>query len=166
MASQSELLERALEEYEKALIGYAYNLLGNIETAKEVVQDCLVKLCHQDPSQIEKNLKAWLYTVCRNGCYDILRKESKRRFSDPEILESLPDKLASPDEQLEHQEKYEQATALLERLSENQREVIVLKIQQGLSYKEIEKVTGLSQSNIGFLIHTGLKKVRGWIEEA
>ena len=49
---------------------------------------------------------------------------------------------------------------MLERLSDNQREVILLKFQQGLSYQEIQEITGLSSGNIGFLIHTGLKRLR------
>jgi RNA polymerase sigma-70 factor (ECF subfamily) len=46
-------------------------------------------------------------------------------------------------------------------LPANQREVLYLKFQQGLSYKEIGKVTGHSVSNVGFLIHTGMKTLRG-----
>ena len=49
---------------------------------------------------------------------------------------------------------------MLERLSDNQREVIVLKFQQDLSYREIQTITGLTTGNIGFLIHTGLKRLR------
>ena len=47
----------------------------------------------------------------------------------------------------------------LERLTENQRTVLVLKIQEGRSYREISDITGLSVSNVGFLIHRGLKKM-------
>ena len=54
---------------------------------------------------------------------------------------------------------------ILERLSDNQREVILLKFQQGLSYQEIQKVTGIKSGNIGFLIHTGLKRLRSLLPE-
>ena len=47
----------------------------------------------------------------------------------------------------------------------NQKEVVLLKFQQGMSYKEIQKVTGLKQGNIGFLIHTGLKRMREWMPD-
>ena len=55
---------------------------------------------------------------------------------------------------------------MLARLPENQQEVIRLKFQQGLSYKEISSVTGLSVTNVGFLIHTGLKRLREWARPA
>ena len=48
----------------------------------------------------------------------------------------------------------------LDRLTDNQREVIILKFQQDLSYREIQTITGLTTGNIGFLIHTGLKRLR------
>jgi RNA polymerase sigma-70 factor (ECF subfamily) len=58
-----------------------------------------------------------------------------------------------------------QVTKALDRLSENQREVIRLKFQQGLSYKEISEVTGLSSGNVGFLLHTGLKRLRSFLPD-
>lgn len=53
-----------------------------------------------------------------------------------------------------------QARALLDRLPENQREVIHLKIEHGLSYRQISEVTGLSVSNVGYLLHQGLQTMR------
>jgi RNA polymerase sigma-70 factor (ECF subfamily) len=49
---------------------------------------------------------------------------------------------------------------LLDRLSPNQREVIRLKFQNDLSYQEIADITQLSVTNVGFILHTGLKKLR------
>jgi RNA polymerase sigma-70 factor (ECF subfamily) len=65
-----------------------------------------------------------------------------------------------PDEQADHDERLASVMKMLDRLSDNQREVILLKFQQGLSYQEIQTITGLSSGNIGFLIHTGLKRLR------
>ncbi len=53
----------------------------------------------------------------------------------------------------------------MDHLSENQREVIRLKFQNDLSYKEIADITRLSVTNVGFLLHTGLKKLRALAAE-
>ena len=45
-------------------------------------------------------------------------------------------------------------------LPENQQEVIRLKFQNGFSYKEIARITGLSVGNVGFLIHTAVARLR------
>ena len=49
---------------------------------------------------------------------------------------------------------------MLDRLPANQQETIRLKFQNGLSYREISEVTGLSVSHVGVLIHNGLKSLK------
>ena len=60
-------------------------------------------------------------------------------------------------------EKEEQLTDILKILSTlpaNQQEAIRLKFQSDMSYQEISRITNLTVSNVGFLIHTGLKTIR------
>ena len=57
-------------------------------------------------------------------------------------------------------ERAEQVKAYIARLPENQANVIILKFEKGYSYQEISEQTGLSTGNIGFLIHTGMKRLR------
>ena len=66
---------------------------------------------------------------------------------------------------LEQKEAMSQVMRVLETLPENQREVVILKFQADLSYKEISAITGLSVTNVGFLLHTALKTVRQRLEE-
>jgi RNA polymerase sigma-70 factor (ECF subfamily) len=54
---------------------------------------------------------------------------------------------------------------MLERLTDNQRTVLVLKMQEGKSYREISEITGLSVSNVGFLIHRGLKRMGEFLRQ-
>ena len=54
---------------------------------------------------------------------------------------------------------------MLETLPTNQREVIRLKFQNGFSYQEISRISGHSVSNVGYLIHTGLKTIRGQLAD-
>ena len=61
---------------------------------------------------------------------------------------------------VEQKETMRQVLQVLEKLPKNQREVIYLKFQSDLSYKEISEVTRLSVSNVGFLIHTAIKSIR------
>lgn len=61
---------------------------------------------------------------------------------------------------VEAQEAAGEATAILNQLPTNQQEVIRLKLQDGFSYQQISEVTGLSVSNVGFLLHRGVKTIR------
>ena len=71
------LVRRALEEFEARLIGYAASILRDQDRARDVTQDTFIKLYSQDPDKVSEALKAWLFTVCRNRCLDILRKEKR-----------------------------------------------------------------------------------------
>lgn len=156
-----ELVESAQAEFEGPLTGYAAGLLaGDWERARDVVQDTFIKLHRQDPELISGRLKSWLYTVCRNRAIDVLRKENPMMTSAGEAFEKLDAAEPTPSDAMERKERFEEVIRFLERLPENQREVIRLKFQGDLSYKEIAEVTGLSVSNVGFLIHTGIKRLR------
>lgn len=50
--------------------------------------------------------------------------------------------------------------ALLKTLTPNQQEVVRLKFQNGFSYREISAITGLSESNVGYLLHIAIRKIR------
>jgi len=158
--TRERFVEDAIDQYESQLIGYATTLLHDVDRARDVVQDTFIRLCNQEPEDVSEHLKTWLFTVCRNRAFDLLRKDKR---IEP-INEIRWKKTASPDNSPDHEivarERYDEVMRHLDRLPENQRECILLKFQQGLSYHEIEKVTGLKQGNIGFLIHTGLKRVR------
>ena len=159
--SPADLVERALKEYEGALIGYAASILHDVERARDVVQDTFVKLYQQEPGKVATPaLKSWLYTVCRNRSFDILRKEKRMSVVENETMERLEVADDDPAEAAQREESHSEVMRFLERLPPNQKEVIRLKFQGEMSYKEISEVTSLSVSNVGFLMHTGLKRLR------
>ena len=160
MESQTELVQRALEEFEGGLIGYAASILHDVERARDVVQDTFVKLYQQEPGKVSESLKAWLYTVCRNRSFDVLRKEKRMTVVENETIERLGVEESDPAEIAEREETHSEVMRFLDRLPPNQKEVIRLKFQGDMSYKEISEVTSLSVSNVGFLMHTGLKRLR------
>ncbi len=157
--TRESFIERALAEYESPLIGYARTIVKDADRARDVVQDTFIRLCRQDVSKVREGLKSWLYTVCRNRALDVLRKEG--RVTTVEDLESqMLAEDTSPAAEADREERMEQVLAYLDRLSDNQKTVILMKFRDGKSYKEIADETGLSSGNIGFLIHTGLKRIR------
>lgn len=158
--SREQFIQRAIAEFESPLIGYATSILHDADRARDVVQDTFIRLCRQDVSKVRDNLKSWLFTVCRNRAFDLLRKDKPTRPLDEIQWQKVAGPGLQPDEQADMDERLSRVMNLLNRLSENQREVILLKFQQGLSYREIEDITGLTSGNIGFLIHTGLKRIR------
>ncbi|MEO5915645.1 MAG: sigma-70 family RNA polymerase sigma factor [Luteolibacter sp.] len=159
-AAREKFIEQAITDHESSLIGYASTILHDTDLARDVVQDTFVRLCQQDISKVRENLKSWLFTVCRNRALDLLRKDKRTQPLEDIRWKKVAGPGLQPDEQSVHDEKISRVMGYMDRLTEKQREVIILKFQQGLSYQDIHKITGLTTGNIGFLIHTGLKRLR------
>lgn len=81
-------------------------------------------------------------------------------YLDQEAAQSEPSQEPGPAELLVRKEAAGFLLRILEKLPPRQQEVIQLKFQNGLSYQQISEVTQLSVSNVGFLIHRGLKALR------
>ena len=158
-------IEKAVEQHESALIGYARTFVYDLDRARDVVQDTFIRLCQQDPEKVRDSLKGWLFTVCRNRCLDVLRKDKRIEPLDELRWQEVAGSETAPDEQVEKDEQVAHVMRYMDRLAKNQKEVILLKFQQGMSYAEIRDVTGLTEGNIGFLIHTGLKMLREWLPQ-
>ena len=153
-------IEAIVDEYQGPLCLYAGRFLRGPDRARDVVQDVFLRLCEQEPRPEGRRLKAWLFTVCRNRALDVLRKEKRMRPLNAESDSAGATLDPSPHEALEQQEAEGEMLVALGRLPENQKEVIRLRFQQGLSYKEISRVAQLTVGNVGYLIHTGLKRLR------
>lgn len=162
---QDQLIKRAINEYESALINYAKSIIRDSEKAKDVVQETLIKLYHQEPEKVSKSLKSWLFTVCRNRCFDIIRKEKRMTNMDDSKVEIIQDTADDPGKAAERSDQRNQILGFLDKLPDNQKEVIRLKFEGDMSYKEISQVTNLSVSNVGFLIHAGIKRLRGMLTD-
>ena len=160
------LVQRALQDHESALIGYTAGILnGDVERARDVVQDALLKLYQADPVKVRDNLKAWLYTVCRNRALDVLRKEQRLEFGNDTALDLAPSAQPEPGHQADLQELSERVWELVESLNPKQQEVLRLKFQHDCSYRQIADITGLSTGNVGFILHTSLKTLRRLLEQ-
>lgn len=157
---RGEWIRAALAQFEGPLIRYAQRITGDAERARDVVQETFLRLCREDRAKLDGRLPEWLFTVCRNKALDVRRKERRMITMATTDMGQSPSRDMPPAQQAEQQDSASHVLQLLDALPANQQEVIRLKFQNGLSYKEISAVTGLSVSNVGFLIHRGIKSLR------
>ena len=148
-----EWLAAAVREHEHALVRYAASITGDLERARDVVQETFLKLMRFKP---RNPLTEWLFTVCRNGALDVLRKERCMSGLDNDMAGEG----SAPSAPAEQEGEMTRVAAALAHLPSPQREVIRLRFQNNLAYKQIAAVTGLSPTNVGFLIHTAIKSLR------
>lgn len=158
--SELDWMRSVVERYEGPLVRYARRITGDTERARDVVQDTFMRLCAEERNRVEAHLAEWLFTVCRNRAVDVRRKESRMSPLTKEQMARCESRDTAASANLELRESMSQILRVLDTIPDNQQEVIRLKFQSGFSYREISGVTGLSVSNVGFLIHTGLKSIR------
>lgn len=151
--------ESLFAEQKENLLRYAYSRCQDWSLAEDAVQDTFAKLLQQDWQKIHAYAVPWLFKVCRSKLLDAYRKDSR--------MKTMPPKAELPDEntrsaigQLEAQEKNAAILQLIQTLPGNQQEVIRLRFQSDLSYKEIAEVTELTVSNVGYLLHHALQSLR------
>ncbi len=154
-------LERTFAAQHAPLLRYATRLFnGDVDRARDVVQDTFLRLMAQPFEAVDGHAVEWLFTVCRHRALDVLRKESRmKRFGEGEA-ERVTATDSRPGFMLEHEETHAAILRLIEQLPPNQQEVVRLKFQNGFSYKEISHITELSVTNVGFLIHTAVARLR------
>lgn len=152
-------VESAVAEHQGALLRYAERIVRDPEAAQDAVQEAFLRYVRagREGKPIQ-SISTWLFRVTHNVCVDHIRKERRMREGieqmDPPVAMAPP-----PIVEVAAAERREKLDAMLERLTENQRTVLVLKMQEDKSYKEISAITGLSVSNVGFLIHRAVRRL-------
>ena len=163
---KSDWIQDAVLTYERPLCAYALRIVGTTDAAQDVVQETFLRLCANDRRSLDGHLKEWLFTVCRTRAIDHMRKEKRMQPMTMEQAEETETHEPSPSAKAENKESLSRVMKAMKAIPKNQQEVIFLKFQAGMSYKQISSVTELSVTNVGYLIHTGLKTLRQQLDVA
>jgi RNA polymerase sigma factor (sigma-70 family) len=159
----SQTMEELFLALESPLLRYARGLAATQEMAEDLVQEAFMRLQAQF-SQV-RSPSSWLYRTVHNLALN-------QRRSDQKIvaLESTPDQVTSPnsdlldvhplpDEQIASREAVRLLMLNLKNLDASSQEIIRLKFTENLSYKQISVRTGLTVSNVGYLLHHSIKSL-------
>ena len=162
LANSSEWLTKVFERYQGPLVSYAWRFLhGNIELARDCVQDTFLALCKQPRSTVEDHIEAWLFKTCRNRAIDFQRRRKNMITTASNIgLEQAADPTSDPLDSLSQSEEQRRVEAAIHELPEREQELLTLRLTNELSYKQIAEVTGLTVSNVGFLLHQAISRLR------
>ena len=155
----AELIDRLVREHERPLLAYASRMLGgDWQGAQDAVQETFLRLCREDRAKIESRIPAWLFTVCRTRVIDMQRTKRATPIDASQV--SVADPSPGADQVIANDEEHQQLAGMVDELSPRQQEVLRLRMQAGLSYREIAEVTGLTVSNVGFHLHAAVKSLR------
>ena len=169
-------LMAVVAHYQGPLLRYVGQMLGRIDNeAEDIVQETFVRLHRQvagHGSGSVKHLTTWLFRVTHNLTIDTMRQRSKRRRPpvtavDPSALseEHAADELDALGEVL-RQEARQVALRELAQLDDQQRQVVLLKVIQEMSLRQVAKVIGISVSLVNYRLNQGLTELARRLKKA
>lgn len=163
--NESELARRAgvgdmdavtvlYDRYADALHRLLVTILGSPADAEDALQEVFVKLACGRMTRV-RDLRAYLFTAARHEAYNMLRQRRRERPLETADLETA-DTIAPPSSDIQ---------ALLRQLPSEQREVIALKVYEGLTFAEIAVIVKASPNTVASRYRYGIEKLRAWFQE-
>jgi len=165
---QTELaaaFETIVSHYEARLIRYVARITGSGDTAQDVVQDTFIRLFRHWKGDLEPSpeISGWLYRVAHNRAVDAVRQRSRQTELETRHAAEQPESI--PHAFTEDRTYAARAKAALRVLSPREQQLVILKVYEEKSYKEISEITGLTSGNVGYILHHAIKKMAQALKE-
>jgi RNA polymerase sigma-70 factor (ECF subfamily) len=152
----AELLGALLDRHGPALALYAAHWT---DAADDCVQEALVELARQRATP--ENVVAWLYRVVKNRALNAARGERRRRERETRVAQR---RLADDNTKTFDRWDAQAVTEALERLTENGREVVVMRIWGGLTFEQIAAALSISTSTAHRIYQQALRELHEQLE--
>lgn len=154
-AGDEAAFRELVERFQNKVYSIIYGILRNHNDAEDIAQQVFTKIYFSIGSfDFRSSLLTWIYKITVNECYDYLRKRRVRKLvyesdlgdeESPGMERSEPDTAPLIDEQLERRDL---VMKLLGKVSEEDRNLLLLKEVEGHSVEELARMTGLNKNTI------------------
>ena len=151
------------KEYSECVTSYADNVyrfifknLRHEEDARDVVQTAFEKMWRNRQEVDAQKSKSYLFTVAYHQMIDHIRKVKRIQ-----LREEFNDEIKVQNKPANNLKKILEGA--LERLSETQRSLVMLKDYEGYSYEEIGKITGLNESQVKVYLHRARVQLKEYL---
>jgi RNA polymerase sigma-70 factor (ECF subfamily) len=156
-----------VDRWQRKIRGAAYRIVGSEEDAQDICQEAFLKAFRGLPSfKREARFSSWLYQIALNLSRDRLRRRKTRSWiSLDDAEETHPGRVAAAmggpaDDWVESREIQRLVALAVADLPDEQREVVVLKEYQGLTFPEIAEIQGVPLSTVKTRLYRGLSVLR------
>jgi RNA polymerase sigma-70 factor, ECF subfamily len=146
----TQALETIMEKYKTPIYSYLLKMVRNRDSANDLFQEIFLKFIKNiDSYNEEKKFANWIYTVAHNTVMDSFRRNKNRHMDSLDqvkgedfksVAETVASKDLSPENVLIEGESGERIKKAFEILSDEQREVFIMRHYWGLSFKEIADI--------------------------
>lgn len=151
-------LSTIYDQYAEKIYIYFYHRLGDRELAEDLTGDVFVRMVEaaDTPRFADQSLSGWLYRIAHNLLVDHFR----RQRDEITLPEELPVSNEGPAAVAERKLAQDGLRTALETLTEDQRQVIVLRFGEGLTAREVAEIMGKQENAIWQLQHRALNGLR------
>ena len=159
-----------VEKYQERVYHMVYGMLRNQEDARDITQDAFVKAYDNlQKFRLESSFYTWIYRIARNLTIDYLRKRKRRPETEFDEQVATRDERGGIDEShvqegpgrtLERKRLYARIMSAMQQLPEDQREVVLLRELEGLSYKEIAEAMEIPEGTVMSRLYYARKKLQ------
>jgi RNA polymerase sigma-70 factor (ECF subfamily) len=171
--------EVLLARHRKPIYNFIYRYVGDRAQAEDLLQETFLRVIKGvDSYQREAKFTTWLYTIARNQCVDLSRRMKLRRAasldaptqagdeSSGTLLDVLPDTNGiATDRAAESGALQRRLRVAIDSLSDEQREVFLMREMLDMQFKEIAEVTGVSENTVKSRMRYALEKLRAQLED-
>ncbi len=164
-----------VERYQNRIFAMVVGMVRDEAEARDLVQNAFIKAYQSlDTFRLDSSFYTWLYRIAMNLAIDSCRKRRRRktgsfdeavaaRDEDGEMLELHH--TDGPAEALQRKELRQRIFSAMEELTEEQREVLLLREVEGLSYAEISESMGIPEGTVMSRLFYARKKMQGLLRE-
>lgn len=146
--------EELVRMYEKRVYAVALRSTGSPEDALDITQEVFLRAWRGiEGFRGDSGFSTWLLRIAMNQCVDFARRKqaapaAQSLTDDEEAERTLPDTAPTPEQRLENSELGRELAAALDEVSEEHRQIVLLRDVSGLSYTEIAETLKISEGTV------------------
>ena len=165
LAGEAEAFSVLVDRYYDRYARFAVHMVGNREDAEEALQDAFLR-AYRSLGRYEEQERfgAWLFRILVNQCRTVAAKGARRERAFPDVSPEELDLAAASDGAAS--ELSDRLEAALAQLPPDQREAVVLRYTEDLTYEEMSEITGAGVSALKMRVQRAFRRLRALLTEA
>ena len=146
-------------QYRDKVFGFVRSKIYNQTEVEDIVQTVFLKVYSNldKYDETKASLSTWIYTITRNTIYDYLKE--KRDHPVLELIENTEESEEKTDDSLLNQEALEELACALQKLPQNQRDIIILIYYKNLDRKKVVQMFGMTYGQLRYLHDKAMKRL-------
>ena len=150
-----------LSSHEGEIYRYVYRMTGNTDDARDLLQDTFLKAFEAFARLPENaNHRAWLYKIAYRQALNHFRSTKRRAAAPMEQAKGVQDEQGNPESLSETRRLVRALNRLIHELTPRQRSALLLKKYEGLSYRSVAAILGVTEENARAHVYQAMRKVR------